>query len=178
MARPGTRRRAIRPSALVGIALLAAMHAATPAAAESVSLTGTANATLIDQLTLMNFSGVEAGVAGAPATLELLPSGPLAGRGGPGSPAQESFSAVFTLAGTPNQTYGITFPASVTLTSGGAADNVRAVIVTGHDAGLSPVLANTGRSRFQVGAVLDVHLSGTKMTEAYAGALDVIVSNN
>lgn len=181
MAPAGTRRRALRLSALIGIVALTALHDAAPASAASTadSATTTASVTLVDHLSLMKFSDIDVGgttlAAGGHATLELLPGGPLANRGVVVSSAQDSFSAVFTLAGSPNQTFGISLPGSITLTSGGSTQSVRTFL---HDAGQVPVLASTGRGRFHVGAILSVGRTGSDKTEVYVGAFDVIVSNN
>lgn len=181
MAPTGTRRRALRLSAFVGIAVLTAVHGVAPATANSNSNSATAfgGVTLVDRLTLMKFSDINIGgaalSAGEHGTLELLPDGPLVDQAGTMSPGQNSFSAIFTLAGEPNQTFGISLPGAITLTGGGLAQSVRTFL---HDAGRVPVLASTGRGRFHVGAVLSVGRTGNKKTEVYIGAFDVIVSNN
>lgn len=175
--------RAFRLSGLVGFAVLAMLPLAAPADAaapgESDSAITTTNVVLLDRLSLMKFSDIDidgaALPAGGHATLELLPGGPLVTDNGATLPAQNSFSAVFTLAGTPNQTFGISLPGAITLTGGGTTQSVRTFL---HDAGRVPVLADTGRGRFHVGAVLSVGRTGNKKTEVYIGAFDVIVSNN
>lgn len=179
MASTGTSRRAVRLSAFIGITLLTALHGAGPATADPDAATTLASVTLVDRLTLMKFSDIDingaALAAGKHATLELLPGGPLVDEGGVVSPGQNSFSAVFTLAGSPNQTFGISLPGAITLTGGGSSQSVRTFL---HDAGRVPVLASTGRGRFHVGAVLSVGRTSNKKTEVYIGAFDVIVSNN
>lgn len=183
MAAAGTGRRAIRLSAFIGLLALTAAYGAKPgsaaSAAESARVTTTASVMLVDRLTLMKFSDIDIGGAALPAgghaTLELLPSGSVVNRNGADPSVQNSFSAVFTLAGSPNQTFGISLPGAITLTSGGSSQSVRAFL---HDAGQLPVLANTGRGRFHVGAILSVGRTDKEKTQVYVGAFDVIVSNN
>lgn len=184
-------------SPLVGpaILLMAGLAVAAPAApvlGDSVSTTGTANVlvldrmmfgatstAIIDTLMLAKFSDIDLGAtylsSGDHGTVELRPNGTLAANGMAARGTGASFSAVFSLAGPPNKTYGIVVPGSMVLTSGGATQSVRSFL---HDAGPTPTLGTGGRGRFNIGAVVSVGKTSAKKTQVYNGAIYVIVSNN
>lgn len=163
---------------------LAATVAANPASAghdESVSTVSAANALVVDRLTLVKFSNPDVGPvslsqAGEYATLSLQPDGSLVTNGPTLQNTNASFTAVFSLAGSPNQTFGISLPSSIVLSSGANSQSVRAFL---HDAGPVPVLGDGGVGRFNVGALLSVGRTGTaKKTQVYMSEIHVIVSNN
>lgn len=168
--------------AFLAMAGLAAAIPATPAFAGhgvSDSTTGTANAFIVDRLMLAKFSDIDFGGVSLPAgdhgTLELRPNGTLATDGKVAHDTNASFSAVFSLSGAPNQTFGISLPGAMALTSGGSAQSVRTFL---HDAGPMPVLGTGGRGRFNVGAVFSMGKTNATKTQVYIGAIYVIVSNN
>ncbi len=147
---------------------------------EQDSASNTANAVIVDRLMLAKFSDIDiagAGLsdAGEHTTIELRPTGRLKRDGTAGREADASFTAVFSLAGTPYQTFGISLPGAMVLSSGAQSHSVRAFL---HDAGPVPVLSEGGTGRFNVGAVLSVGRTDARNTEVYIGEIYVIVSNN
>lgn len=177
------------------IALLASLALSPPAAAQSVKLQnsnalrpmGTTSgvsgvgATIIDRLAVAKYSDVNLGGASLPtgghATLVLRPDGGLIAEGRGNPHVDASFSAVFTLTGEPNQTFGISLPHSMPVTTGAITQSIRTFL---HDAGQTPLLGTGGNGRFNVGAVFSVGREGAghSQTEVYIGAINVIVSNN
>ncbi|UCH73105.1 MAG: DUF4402 domain-containing protein [Rhodospirillales bacterium] len=141
----------------------------------------TAGATIIDRLAVAKYSDVNLGRASIPAdstaTLELRPTGELTAEGSGNPHVDVSFSAVFTLTGEPNQTFGISLPHSMPVATGAITQSVRAFL---HDAGKTPLVGAAGNGRFNVGAVFSVGREGggKSQTEVYIGAVNVIVSNN
>lgn len=145
------------------------------------SVVGGVGATIVDRLAVAKYSDVNLGGASIPngghATLVLRPEGELIAEGRGNPHVDASFSAVFTLSGEPNQTFGISLPHSMPVTTGAISQSVRTFL---HDAGQTPRLGAGGNGRFNVGAVFSIGREGggkTK-TEVYIGAINVIVSNN
>lgn len=147
----------------------------------SISTVGTVGATIVDRLAVAKYSDVNLGGASLPrdghATLVLRPEGELIAEGRGNPHVDASFSAVFTLSGEPNQTFGISLPHSMPVATGAITQSVRTFL---HDAGQTPMLGAAGNGRFNVGAVFSVGRqgSGKSQTEVYIGAINVIVSNN
>ena len=183
----------VGPAVLVMVGLALAMPA-TPAHGDSVSTTGTANVlvldrimfgaigtAIIDNLMLAKLADIDLGGtdlrSGDHGTVELRPDGTLVADGNVLRNIDASFSAVFSLSGPPNKTYGINLPVpgSMALASGGTPQSVRTFM---HDAGPTPTLGTGGRSRFNVGAVFSIGKTSATKTQVYNGAFYVIVSNN
>jgi len=147
----------------------------------TTSTTTTVGATIIDRLSVAKYSDVNIGRASIPeggtATLELRPEGKLIADGHGNPHVEASFSAVFTLTGEPNQTFGISLPHSTSVATGAISQSVRTFL---HDAGPTPLVGAGGNGRFNVGAVFSVGRAktGSSQTEVYIGAVNVIVSNN
>lgn len=173
--------------ALLGLSSAAAAQSARPQNSAALtpmgssSTVGSVGAMIVDRLAVAKYSDVNLGGASLPrdghATLVLRPEGELVAEGHGNPHVGASFSAVFTLTGEPNQTFGISLPHSMPVATGAITQSVRTFL---HDAGQTPLLGAGGNGRFNVGAVFSVGRqgSGKSPIEVYIGAINVIVSNN
>jgi hypothetical protein len=124
------------------------------------SETANASATIvipisIEKVSDMNFGNV-AVQASTGGTVELTPAGSRTPVGGVTLPAITGTvsAASFTVSGTPNYTYAITLPSSVTITN--SSSNTMTVDVFTSNPSTTGLLSNAGSQTLNVGATLNV----------------------
>ena len=124
------------------------------------SETANASATIvipisIEKISDMNFGNVAVQAANG-GTVELTPGGARTAVGGVTLPAITGTvsAASFTVSGTPNYTYAITLPSSVTIEDGNS-NNMTVDVFTSNPSSTGQ-LSNTGSQVLNVGATLNV----------------------
>ena len=150
---------------------------ATVATAQGASATGTATATLLQGITIVNDTAWAFGsftrTGSTAETLNMAADGsrtPIAGiqlvGGANGTPG------TFTASGTSGATFSITLPASVTLSSGA---NTMTITSVTSDAGVNPTLTG-GAKQFHLAGTLGIGAS--QAPGAYSGTYSVSIAYN
>lgn len=167
-------------AAIAWVALTAMPAPAVAGHGEPITVTGTANALIVDRMTMAKFSDINTGAvsmqaSGDQTTVSLRPGGPRVADDAASGDANASFTMVFSLIGSPHQTFGISLPGAMVLSSGASTQSIRSFL---HDAGPVPILGSGGVGRFNVGASLSGGWTDAKKTQVYISEIHVIVSNN